>query len=94
MTLTHKEILDILISVLKEIQENVVDEPEPIDEKTVPIGDLCDFDSLASVEATVDVFNALGFKDNPPFPSIFIGKDNKALSLRQVADYIIKLKIN
>ena len=89
MKFTRKEILDVLIKVLREIQQTIVDDPEPIDENTVPIGDLCDFDSLASVEATVNVFNDLGLK-KPSYPSIFISRDNKALTLGQVANRILK----
>jgi hypothetical protein len=93
MKLTHKTIIDVLIAVLQEIQQNIVDEPEPIDEDTVPIGDLVEFDSLASVEATVNALVALGFEEFPSYPSLFISKENKALTLGQVADRILRLKL-
>lgn len=86
----RKEILDVLVKALQKIQQDIVDDPELIGEETVPIGDLCEFDSLASVEATVYAFNALGLEE-PSFPSIFISKDNKALTLGQVANRILKL---
>jgi hypothetical protein len=79
-----------LIEVIQEIQQVIVDGPEPIGEETVPIGNLCEFDSLVSVEATVNAFNSLGLGE-PSCTSIFISKDSKALSLGQVADRILKL---
>ena len=93
MKLTRKSILDELIAVLQEIQHNIVDELEPIGEETVPIGDLCEFDSLASVEATINALDALGFKEFPSYPSLFIGKKNEALTLGQVTDRILKLRL-
>ena len=92
MKLNRREILDVLIKVLQKIQQTIVEEPEPISEKTIPIGDLCEFDSLASVEATVNAFDALNLKHSPTCPSIFISKDNKALTLGQIADRILKLE--
>jgi acyl carrier protein len=92
MKFTRKNILDALITVLEEIQQAIVEKPEQISEETVPIGDLCEFDSLASVEATVDVLVALGFEFDkfPSYPSIFISRDNKALTVGQVTDRILK----
>ena len=93
MKLTRKGILDVLIAVLQEIQQDIVDEPEPIDEETVPIGDLVEFDSLTSVEATINALVTLGFEEFPSYPSIFISKENEALTLGQVADRIMRLRL-
>lgn len=90
MKLQRKDVLDVLVEVIQEIQQVVADDPEPINEETVPIGNLCEFDSLVSVEATVNAFDALGLV-GPSCTSIFISKDSKALSLGQVADRILKL---
>ena len=90
MKLQRNEVLDVLIKVIQEIQLTIVDDPEPIGEETVPIGNLCEFDSLVSVEATVNTFEALGLLE-PSCTSIFISKDSKALSLGKVADRILKL---
>ena len=92
MKLNRKEILDVLIKVLQEIQQTIVEKPETIGEETIPIGDLCEFDSLASVEATVNAFDALKLEHSPTCPSIFISKANKALTMGQVADHILKLR--
>jgi len=90
----RKEIVDVLINVLQEIQQTIVDEPEDIGEATVPIRDLLEFDSLASVEATVNAFAALKLEPSLSCPSIFISKDSKALTLGQVADRILELNEN
>lgn len=93
MNLTRDRILDTLIAVLQEIQQYIVDEPERVSEDTVPIGDLSDFDSLASVEATVDVLVALGFEvdEFPSYPSLFISRQQRALTVGQIADRILRL---
>ena len=58
----------------------------------MPIGNLNDFDSLASVEATVDILVRLGFEidEFPSYPSLFI-KQHNALNVGQVADRILRL---
>ncbi len=93
MELTRERILDAMIAVLKEIQQDIIETPERISEDTVPIGDLCNFDSLASVEATVDVLVALGFEveEFPSYPSLFISRQQKALNVGEVADRILRL---
>lgn len=90
MKLQRNDVLDVLIKVIQGIQQDIVDDPEPIAEETVPIGNLCEFDSLVSVEATVYAFDALGLGE-PSCTSIFISKDSKALSLGQVAERILRL---
>lgn len=94
MELTRETILDALIKELQQSQKNVVEEPELIDEQTKPIGDLFDFDSLTSVEVTVNVLVMLGFEEFPSFPTLFIDNHQEALTLGQVADRILKLKRN
>ena len=91
MKLKRKDVLDVLINVLQEIQQTIVDEPETISEETVPIGDLLEFDSLASVEATVNAFDTLKLEPSLSCPSLFISKDSQALTLGQVADRILKM---
>lgn len=93
MDLTRERILHALITVLKAIQQDIIEKPERISEETVPIGVLSNFDSLTSVEATVDVLVALGFGVNefPSYPSLFISRQQEALSVGQVADRILRL---
>ena len=93
MNLTRDRILDTLIAVLQEIQQDIVDKPERISEETVPIGDLRNFDSLASVEATVAVLVALEFEvdEFPSYPSLFISRQQSALTVGQIADRIFRL---
>jgi|GEM_PF-2001634 len=93
MKLARERILDLLIAVLQDIQQDIVEEPEPISENTVPIGDLQNFDSLASVEATIAVLARLGFgvDEFPSFPSLFISGQQSALTVGEVADRILEI---
>lgn len=93
MKLTRERILDALIKVLQKIQQEIVEEPERINEETIPIGDLHEFDSLTSVEATVNVLVTLGFEPDefPSYPSLFIHGQQGALTIGQVADRILRL---
>ena len=91
MNLKRERILDVLIDILKKIQQDIVEKPERINEETVPIGDLYNFDSLTSVEVTIEVLDALGFREFPSCPSLFINKKQMALTVGQVADIILKL---
>lgn len=93
MKLTREIVLDELINALQKAQQDIVEEPEQIDEDTIPIGDLGDFDSLTSVEVTVRCLVNLGFDELPPFPTLFINKKNEALTVGQVADRILKLRL-
>ena len=94
MKLSRERILEVLVTVLHETQAIVIEEPELISEETVPIGDLYDFDSLTSVEVTVDVLITLGFEESefPSYPSVFISRQKMALTVGQVADRILGLK--
>jgi hypothetical protein len=60
-------------------------------ESTCPISDLKYFDSLASVAFTVHVFIGLGWKDPPPFTTLFLGKSGETLTVGEVADRIMAL---
>ena len=74
MELTRQRTLDVLINVLQEMQQEILEEPEQINEDTIPVGNLYQFDSLTSVEATVNIIVALGFETDefPSYPSLFI----------------------
>lgn len=89
MKLTRGKILETLASALLEAQQDVTDSPEEITESTRPIGDLQGFDSLASVGVTLHCLIDLGFEKLPSFPSLFIGKQNNALTVGEVADRIL-----
>lgn len=94
MNLSREKVLDELTTVLQEIQLDAVEDIERITEDTVPIGDLSNFDSLASVDATVSILVALGFgfDEFPSCPSLFINKQ-RALTVGQVADRILRLNL-
>ena len=92
MKLTRARVVKALVTGLREAQQDIVNEPEQIDESTRPIGDLEYFDSLTSVEVTLHCLTALGIKDLPSSSSLFISKRNEALTVGEVADRIMKLK--
>lgn len=94
MKLTREIVLDELINALQEAQQDIVEEPEQINEDTIPIGDLGDFDSITSVEVTVRCLVNLGFDEFPSFPTLFINKRTEALTVGQVADRILSLRLN
>jgi hypothetical protein len=90
MKLTREKVLNAVVNALREAQQNVVGELEQINERTRPIGDLRDFDSLTSVMVTVHCLVTLGIEDIPSSPSLFITKRGDALTVGEVADRIIK----
>ena len=92
MELTREQVLFELINILRKVQEDITDQPEQITESTRPIGDLSNFDSLTSVSVTLRCLNAIGIEELPSSPSLFIGKNNKALTVSEVVDRIIKMK--
>jgi hypothetical protein len=91
MELTREKAVEILIDVLVEAQQDMPDATKEINASTNPIKDLKDFDSLASVLATVHCFDALEFDmgNELPFISLFV-KNNKALTVGEAADRITK----
>ena len=94
MKLTREVVLGVLVAALEETEMGIEAEDVSIGEDTVPIGDLPEFDSLASVEITVRCLLDLGFDESafPSAPTLFISKQNKALTVGQVADQILKLR--
>lgn len=90
---TRKIALKELITALNEVQTDLVDKPEHIDKSTQPFDELEGFDSLASVSATQRCLASLGFKGKPPFASLFISNQGKALTVGEAVDRIMKLKI-
>lgn len=94
MELNREMVLKALIDALQRAQQDIVEKPEQITESTQPIGDLQDFDSLTSVEVTVRCLDTLGFDETPSFSSLFISKQKEALTVGEVANRILKLRLN
>ena len=90
MRLSREKVVKVLVDALREAQEDIVEEPESIGEGTRPIGDLKDFDSITSVQVTVHCLAALDIAPTA-FPSLFIGRQNNALTVGEVADRIMRL---
>ena len=92
MKLSRQEVVGVLVNALREAQQDLSEELETIDEGTRPIGDLKAFDSLASVQVAVHCLDALDIGLTLSFPSLFIGRQNNALTVGEVADRIMKLQ--
>jgi len=92
MKISREKVVEVLVNALQEAQQDIVNEPEPIDEGTRPIGDLENFDSLTSVQVTVHCLAALDIGLTLSFPSLFIGRQNNALTVGEVADRIMRLQ--
>jgi hypothetical protein len=90
MEFSREEVMEILIKYLKEAQEDFPGGDVEIEEKTKPIGGLAHFDSLASVVVTVRCMEALGYNDELPMPTLFIGRDREYLTVGEVTDCILK----
>ncbi|MDA8163048.1 MAG: hypothetical protein M0022_09140 [Desulfobacteraceae bacterium] len=91
----RKEALEMLVSMLKEIQKERGEEGEEIHEKTRPIGGLRGFDSLTSVILTAQCFEKFKIKDNVNVESLCIGKNEKGypctLTVGEITDRILIL---
>jgi acyl carrier protein len=89
MEFSREEVLKIVIDALKEAQEDFPEGDIEIEEETKPIGGLAYFDSLASVVVTVRCMEALGYSDELPMPTLFIGRYREYLTVGKVADRIL-----
>jgi len=92
MKMSRERVVEVLINALREAQQDVVEGREIISERTRPIGDLKDFDSLASVQVTVHCLDSLEIGSALSFPTLFIGSQNNALTVGEAADRIMKLQ--
>ncbi len=96
MEITREHVVKTLTRVLEEGQEAIEAEPVEITEDTRPIGDLGDFDSLASLMATVRCLDALNLSTHDEIQTLFVGKDDDgrlyARTVREIADTILELK--
>ena len=90
----RKDVVEKLISILKEIQDDAGDDAEIIEESTRPIGGIKCFDSLRGVCATVRCLEEFNIEDEQKIVSLFEGKLNDipcALTVGEVADKIIAM---
>lgn len=85
----------ILVSILKEIQNESGEDVDEIIETTRPIGGLPGFDSLTGVILTVYCFSTFGIEDNGKIISICEGTNRSghpcALTVGEIADRILTL---
>ena len=95
----RKDILKALIEILKKNQKEIGAEDDVINEKTIPIEHLTNFDSLTSVMITARCFDEFSITNDVKFVSLFIEKKEKgvgkgnlcALTVGQAADRILTL---
>lgn len=84
------EAVNVVIDVLKWVQEISGREVGEIVGSTCPIGDLAEFDSLSGVEASAVLSDRIGFE--LPGVNAFVNEQGtKALSVNQIADAICKV---
>lgn len=91
MEVAREDVLRVVIDALREAQVDLQEEVTEIDEKTLPIGGLKYFDSLTSVMVTIHCLDSLGYTDPLDFPSLFIEKKGKVLTVGEVVDRIIEI---
>ncbi len=93
--MNRAEVVRAVVGILREFQEDVSEAVPEITERTRPIGDLAEFDSLTGVLVTVHCFDRLLAGGGDNIQSLFVGKNAKgrlcALTVGQVADRIMKL---
>lgn len=84
--MNKEEIEQMLISIVRELQELSGREMTEISVRTRPIEDMPGFDSLNCVEATIDAAGRLGKEVN--FNNVFF-YDNKSLSIQEAATRLL-----
>lgn len=90
MKLNRDDVLQIVLNALKDAQQEIQGDSTVIHEGTLPIGDLKEFDSLASVMVTVHCLESLGYTNQLEFPSLFIDR-RKVLTVGEVVDRLMEL---
>ena len=86
-------VIEVLITILKEIQSEVRNEVEEIGVSTCPFGSMGGFDSLMGVVVTARCFEKFDIKDDNKIVSLFEpNKSGEPVSVGDVANKIIILK--
>jgi len=87
--MTRNKVIKIVIQKLTEIQEISAREKVPINDNTIPIGELPEFDSMNGVEFASMIDEVLSIGD---VGNLCASKDGKrALKVREIADRIIEI---
>ena len=88
----YEEALEITKKIIANIQKMSGRKVDEINEETIPIGDIEDFDSLIGVEFTSEVAD---FVDIGKCINFCVAEDEpRALSVREIAERIQKLENN
>ncbi len=92
----YEQIVRELVLLLIDSQVRAGDIDPTITPTTIPVGGLKGFDSLAGVDATIDIEIHFGLAENPKRESLFVETGNKgiprALTVSEVAKKIQKEK--
>jgi len=94
MKMAREDVLRVVIDALREAQVDLQGEVAEINENTLPIGELKYFDSLTSVMVTTHCLDSFGYTDPLDFPSLFIDKKGKVLTVGEVVDRILVILKN
>ena len=86
MDMNQKDMEQILINIVCNIQKISGREEVPVTADTKPVLDIPGFDSLNGVEATVEVLDQLGI--DLDFNNVFV-EDDSALTIQQAATRLI-----
>lgn len=88
------EVIDTLMSILREHGKSLGDEETEITIHTRPIGGILGFDSLAGVTATIECFERLKCNCDTMI-SLFVGNDSQglphALTIKEAADKLMDI---
>jgi hypothetical protein len=84
--MTRHDLEQVIIDVVIDVQQKSGRLPTAIDRDICPVGGLPEFDSLLSLEATVELESRLGFTTDA---SVFINEGGtRALRIREVAQRV------
>ena len=85
------QIVETVLSAVRQVQEVSGRPLGEIDSRTRPIGDVEGFDSLSGIDAIVILSESLGY-DLPDDRNPFISKDRRrALSVSEMADNLLEI---
>jgi acyl carrier protein len=91
-----EQAIEMIISILKQVQADLGEEPEEITPTTVPIGGIQGFDSLVGVVVTVSIAQAFDLPDDEKLDKLFLKNDPQKgptfFNVSQIADKILALK--
>src|SRR5688500_928549 len=89
--MTREQTIRMLISVIEEFQERRGLPESAIAEHTIPMEELHDFDSLSSLEATLEIERRIGKRVPPKERLFFADSGQRYFTIGEIADRITPL---